>query len=57
MSKSTKANVNQQLARESHQLQEQKIEKIIAAMKVLVYGAANVTISKQRHVQVCLNTP
>jgi len=55
MSKSAKAKVNEQLARESHPLQEQKIHKIRAAMEVLVYRADMVTTSKQRQFQVHLN--
>jgi len=45
MLKSTKAKVNKQLARESHQLQEQKIYTIHTAMDVLLYGAERVTTS------------
>jgi len=46
MLKSVKAKVNDQLARESHQLREQKIHKICTAMEVLVYRAEKVTTSK-----------
>jgi len=46
MSKSAKAKVDEQLATESHQLREQKIHKICAAMEVQVYGAEKVTTSK-----------
>jgi len=48
MSKSARAKVNNQLARESHQLQEQKIPKICAAMEVPVYRAEKVTTLKWR---------
>jgi hypothetical protein len=54
MSKSAKAKVDEQLATESHQLREQKIHKIRAAMEVLVYGAEKVTTSKRRQFQVRL---
>jgi hypothetical protein len=46
MSKSAKAKVDEQLATESHQVREPEINKIHAAMEVLVYGAENVTTSK-----------
>jgi len=46
MSKSVKAKVNDQLARESHQLRVQKIHKICPAVEVLVYRAEQVTRSK-----------
>jgi len=46
--KSAKAKVDEQLARESHHLREQKIHKIRAAMKVQLYGAEKVTSSKRR---------
>jgi len=55
MSKSGKAQVDELLARESHQLREQKIHKIHAAMVVQVYGAEKVTTTKQRQFQVRLN--
>jgi len=55
MSKSAKAKVNEQLARESHPLREQKIHKFRAAMEVLVYRADMVTTSKRRQFQVHLN--
>jgi len=55
MSKSAKAEVDEQLAIESHQLQAQKIYKIRAAMEVQVYEAENVTPTKRRQFQVCLN--
>jgi hypothetical protein len=54
MSKSAKAKVDEQLATESHQLRDQKIHKIRAAMEVLVYGAEKVTTSKRRQFQVRL---
>jgi hypothetical protein len=54
MSKSAKAKVDEQLAKKSHQLQEQKIHKIHAAMEVLVYGAEKVTTSKPRQFQMRL---
>ena len=54
MSKSAKAKVDEQLATESHQLREQKIHKIRAAMEVLVYGAEKVTTSKRRQFQIRL---
>jgi len=41
--KSAKAKVNDPLARESHQFCKQKIDKISAAMEVLVYRAKNIT--------------
>jgi len=46
--------VNEQLARESHQLQDQKIHKLRVAMEVQVYGAAKVTTSKQTQYPVYL---
>jgi hypothetical protein len=55
MSKSTKAPEDDLLARESHQLCEQKIDKIHAAMVVQVNGAEKVTAKKLRHFQVRLN--
>jgi len=55
MLKSAKAKVDQQLAMESHQLREQKIHRIRAAMEVQVYGAEMITTSKQRQFQVHLN--
>jgi len=55
ISKSAKAKVNEWLARENHQLQEQKIHTIRAAMEVLVYWADKVTTAKQRQYQVLLN--
>jgi hypothetical protein len=54
MSKSAKAKVDEPLAKKSHQLREQQIHQISAAMKVLVYGAEKVTISKRRQCQVHL---
>ena len=55
MSKSAKAKVDEQLARESHHLREQKIHKIRAAMEVQLYRAEKVTTSKRRQLQVRLN--
>ena len=55
MSKSAKATVDELLARESHQLCEQKISKIRAAMEALVYGAEKVSTTKHRQFQVRLN--
>ena len=46
MSKSSKANMNELLATEFHQLRAQKIHRICVAMDVLVYGAEKVTTSK-----------
>ena len=46
MTKSVKAKVDEQLATESHQLREQEIRIIRAAMEVQVYGAEKVTTSK-----------
>jgi hypothetical protein len=43
------------LATESHQLREQKIHKIHAAMVALVYGAEKVSTTKCRIFQVRLN--
>jgi hypothetical protein len=56
MSKSAKAKVNELLAMESHQLWEQYIHTIRAAMEVLVYRAQKVTISKRRQFQVHLKS-
>jgi len=47
--------VIEKLARESHQLQEQKIDKISAALEVQVYGAEMVTTTKPTQIQVSLN--
>jgi len=55
MSKSAKAKVDDLLAKESHQLREQKIHKIRAAMKAVVYGAEKVSTTKCRQFQVRLN--
>ena len=46
VSKSAKAKVDERLARESHQLREQIIHKIRAAMDSQLYGAEQVTTSK-----------
>jgi len=56
MSNSAKAKVDQQLATESHQLQQQKIHKFHAAMEVQVYGAETDTTTKRTQFLVCLNT-
>jgi len=42
MSKSVSAKVDDRFARQSHQVHEQEIHKIRAAMEVLVYGAETV---------------
>jgi hypothetical protein len=55
MSKSAKAKVDDLLAKESHQLGEQKIHKIRAAMEAVVYGAEKVSTTKHRQFQVRLN--
>jgi len=55
MLKSAQAKVDEQLARESHQLREQKIHKIRTAMEVQVYGAEKVTTTRWRQLQVRLN--
>jgi len=55
MSKSVKVKVDDVLATQSHQLREQKIHKIRAAMEALVYGAEKVSTTKCRQFQVCLN--
>jgi len=46
MLKSVKAEVDELLARESHQLREQNIHKIRGAMEVQLYGAEKVTTTK-----------
>jgi hypothetical protein len=43
MSKSAKAKLDDQLAKESHQLREQKIHMIRAAMETVLYGAEKVS--------------
>jgi len=55
MSKSVKAKVDDLLATESHQLREQKIYKIHAAMEAILYGAEKVSTIKRRQFQVRLN--
>jgi len=55
MPKSAKAQVDELLARDSHQWREQKIHQIHCAMQVQVYGAEKVTIMKRRQFQVRLN--
>jgi len=47
MSKSAKAKVDDLLAKESHQLREQKIHMIHAAMEAVVYGAEKVSTTKR----------
>jgi len=56
MLKSAKARVDEEVARESHQLQIERIDKIHTAMNVQVYGAEKVTRTECRQFQVCLNT-
>jgi hypothetical protein len=55
MSKSVKAKVDDTLATESHQLHEQKIHKIRAAIEALVYVADKVSSTKHRQFHVRLN--
>jgi len=55
MSNSAKAQGDDLLARESHQLSEQMIYKICAAIEALVYGAGKVSKMKCRQFQVRLN--
>ena len=55
MSKSANATEDELLGRESHQLREQKIHKIHAAMEVQLYRAEMVTISQRMQFLVCLN--
>jgi hypothetical protein len=55
MLKSGKAKVDDLLAMESHQLREQKIHKICAAMEALVYGSENVSTTECRLFQMRLN--
>ena len=52
MSKSAKAKRDDLLAKESHQLREQKIHKIPAAMEALVYGAEMVSPTERRQCEV-----
>jgi len=54
MSKSGKAKVDDQLAKASHQLHEQKFHKIRAAMEALVYEAEYVSTTKRRQFQMRL---
>jgi len=56
MSKSVKAKVDDLFATESHQLCEQKIRNICAAMEALVYWAEKVSWTKLRQFQVRLNS-
>jgi len=46
--KSAKAKEDDQLAREFHQIREQRIHKTGATMEVLVYGVQKVTTTKCR---------
>ena len=55
MSESAKAKLDYLLAKESHQLREQKIRKICAAMEAVVYGAEKVSTTKRRQFLVHLN--
>jgi hypothetical protein len=55
MSKSVKTTVNKLLAGESHQLQEQMIHEIRAAMDVQVYWTEKVTTSNRRQFHVCIH--
>jgi len=55
MSKSAKAKVDNLWAKEFHQLREQKIHKICAAMEAVVYGAEKDSTTKHRQFQVHLN--
>ena len=55
MSKSAKAKVDDQLATESDQSHEHKINQIPAAMEALGLGAETVCTKKHRLFQVCLN--
>ena len=55
MLKSAKAKEDGLLATESHQLCEQKIHKIGAAMKAHVYGAEKISTTKHKQFQVHLN--
>jgi hypothetical protein len=55
MSKSAKAKVDDLLATESHQLHEQKIHQVRAAMEALLYGAEMVSTTKRRLFPVHLN--
>jgi len=56
MLKSAKAKVDEQLATESHQLREEKIHKVHAAMEVQVYRAEIVTTSKRRQFLMLLKS-
>ena len=55
MLKSAKAKVDDQFSKQSHQLREQKIHKILAAMEADVYGAEKVSTTELRQFQVRLN--
>jgi len=56
MLKSAKAKVDDLLAKESHQLCEQKLHKIHAALEDLVYGTEKVSTTQCRQFQVLLNS-
>ena len=56
MSKSGMAKVDEQLATESHQLRDQKIDKLRVAMEVQVYWAQQVPTPKRWQFQVRLNS-
>jgi len=55
MLKSAKGKEDDLLAMEFYQLGEQTIHKSCATLEVLQYGAENVSATKRRHFQVCLN--
>ena len=55
MSKPANAKVDELLATESHQLREQNLYKIRAAMEALVYGTDKVSSTKRRQFQVRRN--
>jgi hypothetical protein len=55
ISKSAKATMDDQLARESDLLHEHNIHKILAAIEAVVYGAEKVSTTKGRQFQVRLN--
>jgi len=55
ISKSAKAQVDDPVARESHQLRAQMIQKIRAALEVQAYWAEMVTTTRRTQFQVCLD--
>jgi hypothetical protein len=55
MSKSVKTKVDNLLAKESHQLHENNIHKIHAAMEAVAYGAEKVSTTKRTQFQVRLS--